>query len=149
MKTIKLTIIFIALISILTACKKEETTTTTTTTSSGGGGSTTGKVSISASWSVQDPWSACGSPFTIIIGLGYNSNDVSNESYFTQNSFYSSPATLTIDGLSPGIYYYGAKKTFNSSICGTGQGIPPTVKKSGSFTIAAGQTTTVSGVNLN
>jgi hypothetical protein len=111
--------------------------------------STTGSVTISAFWSNTPPWDACGSPYTVVIGLGYNSTDVSNESYFIQSSFYSSTANYSKDGLAPGIYYYGAKKTFNASICGTGQGIPPTVKKSGSFTIIAGQTTTITGVNLN
>ncbi len=113
------------------------------------GGVTTGKVKITASWSNPAPWSACGSPYTVVIGLGYNSTDVNNESYFASNNFYSSSATFTKDGLTAGVYYYGAKKTYNASICGTGQGIPPTVKKNGSFTIVAGQTTTVSGVILN
>jgi hypothetical protein len=117
--------------------------------SSGGGGGTTGKVIITASWSNPAPWNACSSPYTVVIGLGYNSTDVANESYFTSSSFNTSPATFTKDGLTAGVYYYGAKKTFNASTCGTGQGIPPTVKKSGSFTIVAGQTTTVNGVSLN
>jgi hypothetical protein len=148
MKKIKCIIIILTLFTTITACKKE----TTSSSGTGGGGGTvgtTGKVTITASWSNPAPWNACGSPYTVVIGLGYNSTDVANESYFASNSFYSSSATFSKDGLTAGVYYYGAKKTFNASTCGTGQGIPPTVKKSGSFTIIAGQTTTVSGVSLN
>ena len=141
---------------LIFGCNKDDKSTPSNSGSSnggggggGGGGSTTGTVNITASWSVTPPWNACGTPFTVVIGLGYNSNDVANESYFASNSFYYSSATYTNNSLAAGIYYYGAKKTFNSSTCGTGQGIPPTIKKSGSFTIIAGQTTTVSGVSLN
>jgi hypothetical protein len=112
-------------------------------------GSTTGSVKISATWSNPAPWNACNVPYSVVIGLGYSSTDVTNESYFGSSSFVNSAATLEWGGLSPGVYYYGAKKTFNASVCGTGQGIPPAVKKSGSFTIVAGQTTSVTSVSLN
>jgi hypothetical protein len=114
-----------------------------------GGGSSTGSVTIRVTWSNPLPWSACNVPYSVVIGLGYSSTDVVNESYFGSNSFVHSAATLEWGGLSPGVYYYGAKKTYNASICGTGQGIPPTVKKTGSFTIVAGQTTSITGVSLN
>jgi hypothetical protein len=111
-----------------------------------------GSVAITASWSVSPPWNACGVPFTVVIGLGYNSTDISNESYFASNSFYSSPASYSKNGLAPGTYYYKAKKTYNINTCGccAGQsGPPPTVTKSGSFTITAGQTTNVNAGSLN
>ncbi len=115
----------------------------------GGGGTSTGSsVSITASWSNPAPWNACQIPYLVVIGLGYNFTDVANEAYFSKNGFIYSSATFTKSNLAAGIYYYGAKKTYNTN-CGTGQGIPPTVKKSGSFTIVAGQNTTVSGVSLN
>jgi hypothetical protein len=115
---------------------------------SGSNESSTGSVRITATWSNPSPWNQCGTPYTVTVGLGYTSLDVSNESYFTQSSSYSSPNNFQRNELSPGVYYYGAKKVFNSSICGTGQGVPQTVKKTGSFVINENQTSTVS-VSLN
>ena len=112
--------------------------------SGGGGTEQTGSVKITASWSNPSPWNMCGSPYTVTIGLGYSSNDVANQSYFAQSNFYSSSAIFQRSNLTPGVYYYGARKVFNSGTCGTGQGVPPTVFKTGSFTITTGQTTNVS-----
>lgn len=112
---------------------------------SGGGGTVqNGSVKVIASWSNPSPWNMCGSPYTVTIGIGYSSNDVANQAYFAQGNFYSSSATFQRTNLVPGVYYYGARKVFNASTCGTGQGIPPTVFKTGAFTVTSGQTTNVS-----
>ncbi len=111
-----------------------------------GGG--TGTVVITATWTTT--YVSCNPAYTVVIGLGYTSTDVANEAYFAQSgSNLYSPATYTNSTLAPGTYYYKAKKTYNASTCGTGQGIPPTVTKSGAFTITAGQTTTVNAGSLN
>ncbi len=148
---IQLTAIIFTVMFIFNSCSKEDNSTSSNGGNGGGGGGiTTGKVTITATWSNIAPWNACGSsPYIVVIGLGYNSTDVANESYFSQFTYYAPMVPFTTDSLAPGIYYYGAKKTFNVSLCGTGQGVPPTVKKSGAFTITAGQTTTISGVDLN
>jgi hypothetical protein len=111
-----------------------------------------GSVVITASWSLFSPWDACGVPFTVVIGLGYNSTDITNESYFASNSFIYSPASFSKNGLAPGTYYYKAKKTYNINTCGCcggESGPPPTVTKSGAFTIIAGQNINVNAGSLN
>ena len=144
-----LTIMLSSLIFLMGCTKGERPAPSNNTNYNNVNTPTTGSVSITASWSNPAPWNACGAPYTVIIGLGYNSTDISTEAYFAQNSFINSPASFSKESLTAGIYYYKAKKTFNASICGTGQDIPPTVTKSGSFIITAGQTTTVNGVSLN
>jgi len=136
----------------LTQCQKKSnqsntpsnsTGTTTGTTSA----STTGKVVITATW--NSTYVMCNGAYNVVIGLGYNSTDVANEAYFAQSNYAGSSASFSKDNLAPGVYYYKAKKTYNSTKCGTGQGIPPVVTKSGAFTITAGQTITVNAGSLN
>lgn len=101
-----------------------------------------GSVNISASW--NSTYVNCTPAYSVTIGLGYSSTDIANEAYFyTSGVGLNSPLTMT-KSLSPGTYYYKGKKTYNSSSCGTGQGVPATVVKSGSFTITSGQTSYVS-----
>lgn len=106
-----------------------------------------GTVEVETHWTTA--YVNCDPAYTVEIGLGYSSNDVANEAYFASATFVSSPAVYTKGNLSPGTYYYKAKKTYNASTCGTGQGIPPVVQKSGSFMIEAGEVTQVDVGTLN
>ena len=111
-----------------------------------------GNVAISTNWTTAygTGWPVCDPAYSVVIGLGYSSNDVINDSYFSQSASTGiSPTTYTKYNLTPGIYYYKAKKTFNANSCGTGQGIPPTVTRTGSFTIVSGLTTSVNAGSLN
>ena len=110
-----------------------------------------GSVVITASWnsSFGAGWPVCDPAYTVVIGLGYTSADVVNDAFFDQNSVLFSPLTYNKVNLPPGVYYYKAKKTYNANSCGTGQGIPPTVTKTGSFTITSGNTTTVDAGSLS
>jgi hypothetical protein len=111
-----------------------------------------GRVNLTASWTTQfgAGWPVCDPAFSVIIGIGYSSADIANEAYFNQSASTGiSPTEHTVYNLTPGIYYYRAKKTFNANACGTGQGIPPVVIRSGSFTIVSGQTTNVNIGSLN
>jgi hypothetical protein len=112
------------------------------------GVSSIGTVQITATWTTTYVY--CNLAYTVVIGLGYTSTDVANEAYFAQSGGYvNSPVTYTNSSLASGTYYYKAKKTYNANTCGTGQGIPPIVIKSGAFTITDGQTTTVNAGSLN
>lgn len=143
---VKLTAVIFTAMFIFNSCSKDDNSTSSSG-GGGGGGSTTGKVTITASWTTN--YVSCNPAYTVIIGLGYNSTDIANEAYFASSSYIYSPASYSKDGLAAGTYYYKAKKTYNASTCGTGQGIPPVVTKSGAFTITAGQTTTVDAGSLN
>jgi hypothetical protein len=148
-KTIIISLLACALITI-TNCKKKSTqnnTSNNSTTVPTNTTTTTGKVVITASW--NSTYVMCTGAYNTVIGLGYSSTDVANEAYFAQSNYTGSSANFSKDLLAPGVYYYRAKKTYNSTKCGTGQGIPPVVTKSGAFTITAGQTTTVSVGSLN
>jgi len=103
-----------------------------------------GSVSIYLSFNVN--YGGCIPGWTVVIGLGYSSTDIANDAFFCSQS-YTSPNTFKKDKLDPGTYYYKATKTYNIS-CGTGQGIPSPVTKSGSFIIEPSKTTLLS-VNLN
>jgi hypothetical protein len=112
------------------------------------GSTSYGQVDIITSWTKS--YGSCNYAYSVVIGLGYTSADVANESYFANSGQQiNSPTTYNQGNLKAGIYYYKAKKTYNASSCGTGQGIPPTVIKSGSFTIIAGQKTSVNVGSLN
>ena len=116
------------------------------------GGSTGGNVAITANWNTAygTGWPICDPAYSVVIGLGYSTSDVLSDIFFAQSaSTGTSPTTYTKYNLSPGVYYYKAKKTFLTSSCGTGQGIPPTVTKTGSFTISSGNTTSVNAGSLN
>ena len=137
------TIVFILILFPLNGCKKTSNTSSNSSTASANG-----KVVISASW--NSTYLNCRPAYTVVIGLGYNSTDVANETYFAQGSYAGSSASFTKDNLTPGIYYYRVKKKYNSTSCGIGQGgVPPIVIKSGSFTITSGQITNVSVGSLN
>lgn len=136
-----------ALTFLFNACQKDPSNTSSGNTSTPSG-KKPGKVTIKATWSNPSPWNLCKYPYTVVIGLGYSSTDVANEAFFSQSSYFVSPANYTKDGLAPGTYYYRAKKTYNASSCGTGQGIPQTVIKSGAFTIKEGKTHT-ENISLN
>lgn len=102
-----------------------------------------GFVQITASWNTK--YNNCNSAFTVIIGLGYTSTDVTNEAFFAKSGgMISSPGTYSKNYLAPGKYYYKASKTFNKSVCGSYQTPPAVVTKNGSFTITAGKTTNIS-----
>jgi len=110
--------------------------------SNGGGG----YVEITATWTYT--YFECSPAYTVKIGLCYTSTDVANEAYFFQSSGdYYGTSSFTYP-LASGTYYYKAKKTYNMS-CGTGQGIPSIVAKSGTFTITANQTTIVNVGSLD
>lgn len=112
------------------------------------GSTSYGQVDIITSWTKS--YGSCNYAYSVVIGLGYTSTDVANEAYFANSGQQiNSPTTYNQGNLKAGIYYYKAKKTYNASSCGTGQGIPPTVIKSGSFTIIAGQKTSVNVGSLN
>lgn len=72
------------------------------------------------------------------IAIGYTSNDIENKSYILKGDWCNSPAQFFKDGLTPGIYYYVARKYShrNTSFC-------PVEEKKGSFTVTSGRTTTV------
>ncbi len=146
-KTIIVSLLTCSLITF-TNCKKKSTQNNTSTNSAAATTNTsTGKVVITASW--NSTYVMCTGAYNTVIGLGYSSTDVANEAYFAQSNYTGSSANFSKDLLAPGVYYYKAKKTYNSTKCGTGQGIPPVVTKSGAFTITAGQTTTVNAGSLN
>ncbi len=146
-KTIIVSLLTCSLITF-TNCKKKSTQNNTSTNSAAATTNTsTGKVVITASW--NSTYVMCTGAYNTVIGLGYSSTDVANEAYLAQSNYTGSSANFSKDLLAPGVYYYRAKKTYNSTKCGTGQGIPPVVTKSGAFTITAGQTTTVSVGSLN
>lgn len=107
-----------------------------------------GGVAITASWTTS--YVNCNPAYTVVIGLGYSSTDVANETYFAQsgNILYS-PANYTNSNLAPGTYYYKAKKTYRASFCAPGNGTPPAVTKSGAFTITSYQLTNVNVGSLN
>jgi hypothetical protein len=164
-------IILVVFVTIVSCEKKKNSTTssnnttqtqnstTTSGTTTGGtttGGTTTGgtttttpqgKVTLKASWTKS--YKSCTYAYTTKIGLGYTSTDVVNEAYFAESGGdVDGSLTYTKDALAPGIYYYQAKKSYNTN-CGTGQGIPTTVTKKGSFTVASGSTTVVEIGNLD
>ena len=119
-------------------CRKPTPAATSVNTvgsSSSGGSSniafTQGSVEINATWASPYPQNnACIQAFTVTIGLGYNSTDLTNGSFF-----YSVTNTLGISlkkgGLKGGTYYYKVIKRWNGT-CGS---FTPTVEKIGSFTI--------------
>lgn len=109
---------------------------------------TPGTLEISATWTSQ--YVSCNPAYTVTVGLGYTSNDIANDAFFAQSSDYQYDQLMPYvqNNLTPNIYYYKVKKTYKMS-CGTGQGIPPDVIRNGSFTITAGQTTTVNVGSLN
>lgn len=143
-------------IIVFAHCKKNEnqnkstgggTAPTATATPTNTTTATTGKVVITATW--NSTYVSCTGAYNVVIGLGYNSTDVANEAYFAQSNFTGSSANFSKSSLAPGVYYYKAKKTYNATKCGTGQGVPPVVTKSGAFTVTAGQTITVNAGSLN
>ncbi|NQY10441.1 MAG: hypothetical protein HRT71_13130, partial [Flavobacteriales bacterium] len=67
----------------------------------------------------------------------------------SEGTFYSSPCTYRRKDLQPGTYSYTLKKSFSEAACGSGQGVPADVIKSGSFTIVAGEIETVSVGYIN
>ncbi len=107
-----------------------------------------GGVIITTSWT--STYFSCFNAYNVSFGLGYTSTDVANEAYFAQSGNYiSTPVTYSKGNLAPGTYYYKAKKVFRTSLCGTGQGVPITVTKSGAFTIIGGQNTSINIGSLN
>ena len=128
--------LFFLLLSL--GCKKPIPVATTDNTggsSSSGGSSniafTQASVEINATWASPYPQNnACLQAFTVTIGLGYNSTDLTNGSFF-----YSVTNTQGISlkkgGLKGGTYYYKVIKRWNGT-CGA---FTPTVEKVGSFTI--------------
>jgi hypothetical protein len=101
-----------------------------------------GKVTFSASWTNylcrQNP---IFYQYSVEVGIGYSSTDVSNNAFFASyEPWNTSSLTWTRDNLSPGVYYYKAIKRSNNCGTGTKQVVNT---KSGSFTITAGQTTSV------
>ncbi|MBM3911441.1 MAG: hypothetical protein FJ350_00345 [Sphingomonadales bacterium] len=102
-----------------------------------------GEVAITASWNTW--YVNCQQAYTVVIGLGYSSTDVANETYFAQSgSTLYSPSNYTVSNLAPGTYYYKAKKTYRSNYCAPSNGPPPpVVTKTGAFTITALRLTNV------
>ena len=120
-KTIIVSLLTCSLITF-TNCKKKSTQNNTSTNSAAATTNTsTGKVVITASW--NSTYVMCTGAYNTVIGLGYSSTDVANEAYFAQSNYTGSSANFSKDLLAPGVYYYRAKKTYNSTKCGTGQGI--------------------------
>lgn len=109
---------------------------------------TPGTVEISATWTSQ--YVACNPAYIVTVGLGYTSNDIANDAFFTQSTNYQYYQNMPYvkNNLTPNTYYYKVKKTYKLT-CGTGQGVPPDVIRNGSFTITAGQTTTINVGSLN
>lgn len=137
---------------ILTNCKKDEQANTNQNSSTSSTTNQTGIVVINTNW--NSVYVGCNSAYNVTIGLGYNSTDIANDAFFASNQYGASPSSLakasfTKDDLKIGVYYYKVKKSYNSTRCGTGQGIPADVVKNGSFTIEAGKTTTVDVGSLN
>jgi hypothetical protein len=101
-----------------------------------------GTVKITATW--NNSYSNCNQAYLVTIGLAYTSTDASNNAFFAESSTYLySGAQYSKSNIDVGTYYYKATKTFNTN-CGTGQGVPSDVIKTGAFDIESNSTTTIS-----
>jgi hypothetical protein len=106
-----------------------------------------GAVTITLNWDIHrkcdlNDWYPC---WDVLVGLGYNQSDVNNESYFNHKDL-SAPGSYTVTNLTPGAYYYGAKKTIRSNCYQAGTqfcGIIAPTTKSGSFQVKSDITTSV------
>ena len=136
-----LTIVITALFFFI-GCSKGERPTPSNNASNNNNTNTatTGAVAITVSWNAA--YLSCSNAWHVECGLGYTSNDVSSGAYFTSQTGYNGHGTFTFSNLAAGIYYYKAKKIYNLSGCGGAN--QPSVEHLGSFTITAGQTTTLS-----
>ncbi len=107
-----------------------------------------GTLVITATWTTF--YGVCDPAFNVKFGFGNTLADINNDNFFWQSGLYQfAPANYTYTLFAPGTYYYKAKKTYNTAVCDTTQGIPATVNKTGIFTITTGQTTAVSVGSLD
>ncbi len=146
MKQIKFFLILLFLISNVSCKKDVDSQQPSTNNGTIDNTNTAGSVRITASWNTT--YGSCNYAFSMVVGIGYSSNDISNNAFFAQGNYFTSPFSFVQGGLQPGIYYYKATKKYSTN-CGTMQGVPDDVIRTGSFTVVAGQTKNVEIGHVN
>jgi len=115
------------------SCSKKDSSSSSSSTNN-----TPGTAKITATWNVV--YNGCNSAWSVLCGVANTQADATNGTFFKSNNGYNGNTTFVFGSLNPGTYYYKASKVYNTS-CGGSQA---TVNKIDSFTITAGQTTTIS-----
>lgn len=117
-----------------------------------------GSIQIVAKWQIVYPYTLCSIPYKVTIGAGYTSTDANLNAFFSSQVFknnnpqisggvtLSQSATLEVNNLNVGTYYYKAIKESNA--CTVKGQTDKTVQQLGSFKIEAGMKNVVYA-NLN